>query len=106
EVARAGVVIQQRDDLVANRGIVGRLPGHPRRTLACIVIEGRLEDLADTLMLFGRHGAAASSRNSHARASVQRRLSVAGEMTSAASSSADCPVPIRCGIRLQPDGSA
>ena len=34
EVARASVMIQQRDDFVQNRGIAGRLPGDPRSTFA------------------------------------------------------------------------
>ena len=72
------MVIEQRADVGADVGVRG-LRGEPGRPLGRIAIERRLEQIADACLLFGRHrGDGLSSRKSHARASDQRRLSVAG----------------------------
>ena len=88
---RAGprVVAHQRDDLFAHRRIVRRSIGEPAAQVGRRLLDRLLEELADLLPPLAGHAASPpSSRNSQARASAQRRFSVAGDMpsTSAASS--------------------
>jgi hypothetical protein len=54
----------------------------PRGDARRIVVDRRLEEIADPASLLGRHPPLIS-RNSQARASAQRRLSVAGDIPSA-----------------------
>ena len=83
--AGAGMMIEQGDDLVADYRIVGRFARDPRRDAGRIAIDRRFEQIADAALLISRHEPVAplSSRNSHARARANRRLSVAGDMPSA-----------------------
>ena len=81
--AGAGVMFEQREHLGAHLGIVGGLAADPWDDGRWIVIDGSLEQIADAARLFRRH-AWLNSRNNHARASAQRRFSVAGDIPSAA----------------------
>src|SRR5262249_32451462 len=85
--AGARVMVQQRLDFGAHLQVVA-FSLKPSTKVGGLDIDRRLEQLADSLPLSARHRAPPlNSRNSHARASAQRRLSVAGEIPSAAAAS-------------------
>src|SRR5437773_5976288 len=76
------MVREERQHFVAHDRIVGRLARDPALDAGVrVAIERRLEQIAHAAMLVGRHDTSPlSSRNNHARAIAQRRLSVAGDM--------------------------
>ena len=88
----ARVMIEQRPHFGAHDGIVRRRLVEPAHDIRRLVLERCFEQIARAALLLGSHdgrvgswrvGRVAhwlSSRNSQARASDQRRLSVAGDM--------------------------
>jgi hypothetical protein len=80
--AGARMMIEKRQHLGAHCRIIRRFLRDPRGHARRIVVDRRLEQIADPASLLRRHPPLIS-RNSQARASAQRRFNVAGDMPSA-----------------------
>src|SRR5439155_15100842 len=87
--AGAGVVVEQRQDLVAHRRIVrGGLLDPAMQVGFIFTVEGGLEEVANPPLLLARHAVGSlNSRCSQARARDQRRFSVADDMPIASADS-------------------
>ncbi len=85
ELAGARMVIEQRSDFGADIRIVGGLARQPCVEIGGLLFERPLEEIAHALPVAAHHRArrSLSSRKSQARASAQRRFTVAGERPSA-----------------------
>ena len=82
--AGARVMLDERQHFVADDGIVRRFARDPAPGAGGrIAIQSRLEQIAHSSSLVRRHAGPLRSRKSQARASAQRRFTVAGEMPSA-----------------------
>ena len=79
------MVIDERTDFVADIGAVAGLARQPRLEIGGLLFEHPFEQIAHALPVRWHHPGPAplSSRNSQARASAQRRFTVAGDRPSA-----------------------
>src|SRR5262249_6101661 len=80
------VMSEERLDLGADFRIVG-FTLEPQPEILWLRVDSRFEQLAHPLPLCRSHRPPLNSRKSQARASAQRRLSVAGDISSAAAAS-------------------
>src|SRR5438445_5469901 len=100
-------MFQERQNLGAHCLVVRRFVLNPSHEIDRIAFDGRLEELANAVPLLGLHRASLlNSRKSHARARLQRRLSVAGDIPRAlAASSMPNPAKYRSSTILAWSGS-
>ena len=83
------MMVEERQHLGAHGAVVGRLAIDPGDHVGRLAVDRRLEQLTHAAPLVGCHRrrSSLSSRKSQARARLQRRFNVAGEMSSAAAAS-------------------
>src|SRR5581483_4088525 len=88
ERSGARMVFEQREDLGADGAVAGGLAVDPASGFLGRAVDRALEEFSNAAPLVGGHPRCSlSSRKSHARARLQRRFKVAGDMPRAAAAS-------------------